>query len=178
MKRILSVIFMLVLSLSLLAGCNQAQDTVKEEAQEAMTKAASAVVTPSPTAAQLEDGYFSVVAGIEKGTAGSSLKLARGAANAFAFAQDYATGSVKQKTFRDNMLEAWNSLSEEEQANFDENFLDVVNLLKDVTADNLPAVFEDAGVADLMRENLAKDNAMKNWDALTANTLTLGNSED
>ena len=85
---------------------------------------------------------------------------------------------MDNKALRDNMLKGWESMSAEEQNAFDANFLDVVELLKDVSANKIPAEFEDAGVADQMKELLQQKGAYANWDTLTANTLTMGNSEE
>ena len=196
MKKIITVLFVMALSLSVLAGCDRpfnrevndgremltsASDvkttTAAKKTEAKTTKTTKAAEIKAPTAEQFVDGYFKVIGGVEQGTAGSSLKLAKAAEEAFAFAQKYAIKSVDNKTMRDNMLKGWESMTDEERSAFDANFLDVVELLKDVSADNIPAEFEDAGVADALKALLQQKGAYANWDTLTANTLTMGNSE-
>ena len=200
MKRILTVLFAMMLSVAVLAGCNKGTgaDADKDAAAKTATKVTATAKTtakkteaakttkatkaskaaPAPTAEQFVDGYFKVIGGVEQGTAGSSLKLAKAAEEAFAFAQKFAINSVDNKALRDNMLKGWESMSAEEQNAFDANFLNVVELLKDVSANKIPAEFEDAGVADQLKELLQQKGAYANWDTLTANTLTMGNSEE
>lgn len=194
MKKIITVLFVLALSLSVLAGCDRPFNREVNDGREMLTSASDVKTTTAakkteakttkaaevkaPTAEQFVDGYFKVIGGVEQGTAGSSLKLAKAAEEAFAFAQTYAINSVDHKTLRDNMLKGWESMTDEERSAFDANFLDVVELLKDVSADKIPAEFEDAGVADALKTLLQQKGAYANWDTLTANTLTMGNSEE
>lgn len=194
MKKIITVLFVLALSLSVLAGCDRPFNREVNDGREMLTSASDVKTTTAakkteakttkaaevkaPTAEQFVDGYFKVIGGVEQGTAGSSLKLAKAAEEAFAFAQTYAIKSVDNKTLRDNMLKGWESMTDEERSAFDANFLDVVELLKDVSADKIPAEFEDAGVADALKTLLQQKGAYANWDTLTANTLTMGNSEE
>lgn len=194
MKKIITVLFVLALSLSVLAGCDRPFNREVNDGREMLTSASDVKTTTAakkteakttkaaevkaPTAEQFVDGYFKVIGGVEQGTAGSSLKLAKAAEEAFAFAQTYAINSVDNKTLRDNMLKGWESMTDEERSAFDANFLDVVELLKDVSADKIPAEFEDAGVADALKTLLQQKGAYANWDTLTANTLTMGNSEE
>ena len=194
MKKIITVLFVLALSLSVLAGCDRPFNREVNDGREMLTSASDVKTTTAakkteakttkaaevkaPTAEQFVDGYFKVIGGVEQGTAGSSLKLAKAAEEAFAFAQTYAIKSVDNKTLRDNMLKGWESMTDEERSAFDANFLDVVELLKEVSADKIPAEFEDAGVADALKTLLQQKGAYANWDTLTANTLTMGNSEE
>ena len=179
MKRVISVLFMLILSVSVLAGCDRPFNTEVNDGREMLTDAAASVaVAKAPTAEQFVKGYFDVIAGIEQGTAGASLKEARAAVKAFTFAQEYKIDSADYQTMRDNMLAGWETMTAEEQQDFDNSFISVIELLKGVTADNIPAVFEDAGVADELKTQLSKKNAVENWETLYSNTLTMGNSEE
>ena len=180
MKRVLAILLTALLSVCLLAGCNKAAEETKdvETAVGTTTAATTATATEAPTPEQYVDGYFKVIGGIETGTAGASLKEARAAVEAFAFAQQYSISTADYQTMRDNMLAAWESMTEEQQQDFDASFISVVELLKDLDADALPSVFEDAGVADQLKELLGQKNALENWETLSSNTLTMGNSEE
>ena len=126
-------------------------------------------------------GYFNVIGTIPKGTAGASLKLAEAATEVFEFAQDYNLACCDISALRDNMLNAWQKvLDEEERANFDENFMDVVTFMDSAKADPaaVAAQLEDAGVKDEFEKLAAKAGAWDNWDTLKSNTLTMGNSEE
>jgi hypothetical protein len=79
------------------------------------------------------------------------------------------------------MLNAWQKvLDEEERANFDENFMDVVTFMDSAEADPaaVAAQLEDAGVKDEFEKLAASAGAWDNWDTLKSNTLTMGNSEE
>ena len=133
----------------------------------------------SPTPQQIADEYFRVVGSFHSGTAGGSLAKAVAAVEALRFVYSHSLWAEPVPALRDNMLEAWKSLSDEERFAFDENSLPVVELVKDCVADwetNRGRV-EDAGVEADMAWLLLDPITLLGWDMLTANTLTLGNSE-
>ena len=133
----------------------------------------------SPTADAFADGYFRLIGGIETGTAGSSLKMAKAACDAVRFAADNHLEAADIETMRSEMLTAWEGLSDEERSAFDGNFMDVVMLLDQCMED--PAsnhgMFEDAGAAEEMDALLADEAAMEAWRTLRDHTLTMGNSD-
>lgn len=207
MKKLITTLLVALLSLSVFAACDRPVSTEVKDGAEQLTSAVTAnaekktttateanteeVVTTAkttkaapatvgvPSVKQLTDGYFKVVAGIEKGTSGASLKTARGAVAAFQFAQTYNLRKCNIDTLRDAMLKAYESLSDEKRADFDESFMDVVYLL-DEAKDDYSAVagtLEDAGVKDTFDKLVKGAGAWDNWDTLKAHTLTLGNSE-
>lgn len=199
MKRFLAILLVSLMSLSVLAGCDRpVNKEVNDGKEQLTTTAASAKPTTTtekkttkasatnkifstPSTQDLVKGYFNVIGTIPKGTAGASLKLAEAATEVFAFAQDYNLAGCDISALRDNMLNAWQKvLDEEERANFDENFMDVVTFMDSAKADPaaVAAQLEDAGVRDEFEKLAAKAGAWDNWDTLKSNTLTMGNSEE
>ena len=199
MKRFLAILLVSLMSLSILAGCDRpVNKEVNDGKEQLTTTAASAKPTTktekkttkasatnkifsTPSTQDLVKGYFSVIGNIPKGTAGASLKLAEAAVEVFEFAQDYNLASCDISALRDNMLNAWQKvLDEEERANFDENFMDVVTFMDSAEADPaaVAAQLEDAGVKDEFEKLANTAGAWDNWDTLKSNTLTMGNSEE
>ena len=94
------------------------------------------------------------------------------------FADSRSIWAADNADLRKNILEGWEKLSEEEQAAFDANFISLLTLVNNAKADwdANADTFKDAGAEDI--ENLLKDaKAMLSWSDLTANTLTMGNSD-
>lgn len=199
MKRFLAILLVSLMSLSVLAGCDRpVNKEVNDGKEQLTTTAASAKPTTTtekkttkasatnkifstPSTQDLVKGYFNIIGTIPKGTAGASLKLAEAATEVFEFAQDYNLAGCDISALRDNMLNAWQKvLDEEERANFDENFMDVVTFMDSAKADPaaVAAQLEDAGVRDEFEKLAAKAGAWDNWDTLKSNTLTMGNSEE
>ncbi|MBR0463683.1 MAG: hypothetical protein IJJ23_04785 [Clostridia bacterium] len=128
---------------------------------------------------EFAERFFRVIAGVEQGTAGSSLKLCEAARDAALFAVDYEMWNPDVEAIRANMLEAWNSLTDEQRSAFDSNFMDVVTLMDGCFEDwdaNRPQ-FEDAGAADDMDMVIYDPLNRLAWENLKAYTLTLGNSD-
>lgn len=134
----------------------------------------------TPGADELTGRYLDVIAGIEQGTAGGSLKLAARTCETIDYAYGNALWNADGKVLGDNLLSAWEALGADRQANFDENFIDVLNLA-DAAFDSYGDVagqFEDAGVGERMAFLAASDEARQSWQMLTGHTLTMGNSDD
>lgn len=199
MKRFLAILLVSLMSLSVLAGCDRpVNKEVNDGKEQLTTTAASAKPTTTtekkttkasatnkifstPSTQDLVKGYFNIIGTIPKGTAGASLKLAEAATEVFAFAQDYNIAGCDISALRDNMLNAWQKvLDEEERANFDENFMDVVTFMDSAKADPaaVAAQLEDAGVRAEFEKLANTAGAWDNWDTLKSNTLTMGNSEE
>ena len=199
MKRLIAILLVSLMSLSILAGCDRpVNKEVNDGKEQLTTTAASAKPTTktekkttkasatnkifsTPSTQDLVKGYFNVIGTIPKGTAGASLKLAEAATEVFEFAQDYNLACCDISALRDNMLNAWQKvLDEEERANFDENFMDVVTFMDSAKDDPaaVAAQLEDAGVKDAFEKLAAKAGAWDNWDTLKSNTLTRGTSEE
>ena len=135
-------------------------------------------VIPAPSPEELTSGWFGLVGGIETGTAGASLKQAQAACEAVGFASRSGIWSADIPALRENLLAAWTSMTEEEQSAFDANFISLLTLVRDAWEDwdANKGPFEDAGVAETMRGFMSERSARLSWDALTANTLTMGNT--
>ena len=130
MKKQLFLIFFLILCL-LLASCSYAKASSPAETTAPVTESA----VTGPSAPELKEGFFLPVSGLEKGTAGSSLKEANGAMKVLSFAEnklitsisssgdsEQSHDTVDQDALQSALLDAWNSLSAEEQAPFSENY--------------------------------------------------------
>ena len=133
-----------------------------------------------PDAEAFADFYFREVANVPRGTAGTSLAMAQAAFNVLSFADYSDLRLMDIATLRANMSEAWDSLTDDEQAGFNGNFMAMNALLyscfEDWNANR--SAFEDAGVADGMEYLLSFETAYESWDTLSAHTWTLGNSDD
>ena len=149
----------------------------KEDAGEGMTF--DHVDTPTPTAEELVENYFHVIGGYGKGTAGSTISEALSACDVIRFASGNALWAVDDSSLRANLLEAWESMSEEERMYFDDNFMDVVMLIDSCVTDweANKGIFEDAGAAEDMEMLLNDPTALTSWYKLRNHTLTLGNSD-
>ena len=199
MKRLIAILLVSLMSLSILAGCDRpVNKEVNDGKEQLTTTAASAKPTTktekkttkasatnkifsTPSTQDLVKGYFNVIGTIPKGTAGASLKLAEAAVAAFQFAQDFNIAGCDISALRDNMLNAWEKvLDEEERANFDENFMDVVTFMDAAQEDpaSVAGQLEDAGVKAAFEKLSKQAGAWDNWDTLKSNTLTMGNSEE
>lgn len=130
-----------------------------------------------PDAEAFADFYFRVVAEIPQGTAGASLAAAQSACDVLAFAAGNELWLADVDALRANMLEAWESLTDDERASFDANFPELNELLNGCFEDwdANRSRFEDAGVADIMEELFEDGTSQWSWDTLSANTWTLGN---
>ena len=132
---------------------------------------------PAPTAEELADGYFRVIGGYAEGTAGASLKAALAARDAVRFAAEHELWTGDRSALRTNLLAAWESLSAEEQAAFDANFISVLTLADACEADweGQAPLFGDAGASD-MGELIQNPFARLSWTNLKGDTLTMGNT--
>lgn len=125
------------------------------------------------------DQYFRVIARLEQGTAGSSLKLAQTAAQIADFASGELIQNQDKDALRETLLAGWESLTEEERMAFDQNFMEVVELL-DRSAEDWPqhaGLFEDAGVREKAEAILSDPEKLLSWETLLGFTLTMGNAE-
>ena len=136
------------------------------------------VPVPAPTPDELAEGFFGVIGAIAPGASGSSLREAAAACEGMRFALGHGIWYTDVSTLRKNILTAWESMTEEEQGAFDASFISVLTLVRDAEADwnTVKGRFEDAG-ADAMKGYLDDAAARLSWDVLTANILTMGNSD-
>ena len=171
MNRRTKIIAALLLALALLAQAACAETDAGFEAP---------APAEAPSAQALTEGYFSVIAGLESGTAGASLKTAVAAADVCAFAEANALYNPDVEPLRANMLAAFEAMDEEGQAAFWTNF-DAVRALLDDCLENYEGnrgVFEDAGVAEAMDEAMYDPLNRLAWENLRDHTLALGDSSD
>ena len=172
MKRILPLL--LILSL-LLTACGGAQKTPADTPSD-RNEDTTELLNP-PSAEELQDEYFRVIGGLEVGTAGASLKRAQAIQKVLRFASNHQLSKVDVTALRNNLMEAWNGLTEEERSSFDGNFIDICRIMDDCSEnwESNRGAFDDAGVGDQM-EVLLKDS-YEDWSILKAHTLTMGNSD-
>ena len=132
-----------------------------------------------PDADAFAEFYFRVVAETPQGTAGASLAAARAACDVLGFAWGNELWLADEETLHSNMLEAWESLTDEERANFDANFPVLDGLVNSCFEDweSNRSRFGDAGAEDTMTELLEDGTAQWSWETLSAQTRTLGSTE-
>ena len=149
-------------------------DSIRQEAEE------TADALEAPSAEAFAANYFDVLANLETGTAGASLKAAAAAADVCAFAMDNGLWDAQKPNLRGNLLAGFETLDEDGQAMFWEGFESVRALLDDCLEDYEAnrAVFEDAGAADTMDEVMYDPLNRLAWQNLRDYTLTMGNAEN
>lgn len=165
MKKAILILMVLALALCGVAALAESEAPEPPEPAEA------------PTAQSLAEGYFGVLAGLEYGTAGASLKAAIAASEVCAFAAEYALYNPDVDALRANMLAAFEAMDEDAQTAFWEGFDSVRPLLDDCLADweaNRP-LFEDAGVAEAMDEVMYDPLNRLAWENLRDHTFAMGN---
>ena len=134
----------------------------------------------APSAEELAERYFKPIAALETETAGAELKKAQAVLDTYAFCIDNAVWQMDKETLRENMLTAFESLTQEEQAAFDriepEITEEALRLLKE--DEKLTEAYTDAGVAERL-ETLREDPTIRSSLGLfLAYVMTLGNSEE
>ena len=121
--------------------------------------------------------YFGVVATTPSdgsGTLSSAVKVIK-------FASECGIGDegADIAAIRDEMLNAYEGMSDEGRANFDARFMDIVKFIDAAAADPDSVVAPDDASVDTIEEFktlLADEDAMAAWNKLMANTMTIGNS--
>ena len=135
---------------------------------------------PAPSAEAFAERYWAVLAGLETGTAGASLKTAAAAEKLCAFAVENELWNPDTEALRANLLSAFEGMSAEEQAAAQAGF-DAVRALLDACLEDWQAqrgLFEDAGAATAMDEVMGDPLNRLAWENLRNHTLTMGNAPD
>ena len=135
---------------------------------------------PAPSAEVFAERYWAVLAGLETGTAGASLKTAAAAEKLCAFAVENELWNPDTEALRANLLSAFEGMSAEEQAAAQAGF-DAVRALLDACLEDWQAqrgLFEDAGAATAMDEVMGDPLNRLAWENLRNHTLTMGNAPD
>lgn len=143
----------------------------KENAGDGMEFERGEIVGFAPSAEEFAFSYFNMLGD-------SELTTDKKACEAMHFAAASELWHADRDAVRDNMFQAWESLSAAEQAAFDNSFMDVVRLL-DACFEDWAAnrdAFKD-GRDERMDELLAEPLYREAWTTLKGCTLTLGNSE-
>ncbi|MBQ7520068.1 MAG: M15 family metallopeptidase [Clostridia bacterium] len=134
----------------------------------------------APSAEVFAERYWAVLAGLETGTAGASLKTAAAAEKLCAFAVENEMWNPDTEALRVHLLAAFEGMSAEEQAAAQAGF-DAVRALLDACLEDWEAqrgLFEDAGAAEAMDEILGDPLNRLAWENLRNHTLTMGNAPD
>ena len=156
--------------------CATAESGLRADATEA-PRFETPEPAPAPSPDAIAEQYFGVLAAMETGSAGASLKTAAAADKVCAFAVEYALWNPDVETLRANMLTAFESLSASEQEAAQAGFDEVMTLLDSCLADweaNRP-LFADAGAADTMDAVMLDPLNRLAWENLRNHTLTMGN---
>ena len=134
------------------------------------------VPAEAPTAEELTEGYFAVIAGLETDSAGMALKTATAASEVCRFAEAHALYDPDEESLRANMRAAFEAMGEDGQARFREGF-EAVRALLDDSLEDYDAnrvVFEDAGVTEAMDEVMYDPLNRLAWENLRDQTLSMG----
>ena len=133
----------------------------------------------APDADYLAEYYFRLAAGYHKGTAGAALAEAEAAGEVLSLCWSWDLWGVDTQELRDNLLGAWESLTDEERTAFDENFPELCELLDSCFADweSNQDRFEDADSREMMDWMVEDEQVRDAWEVLKASTWTLGNQE-
>ncbi len=135
---------------------------------------------PVPSAEELAEGYFLPVSRVEFGTAGSSLKQAAAACRTVQFALDHSLGKADRNALQQNMLQAWQSLSGEDQAAFSDMMSTFIAPLLERAFDDyssLSGLFESAGVESEMSALVNDPGAKDAWAVLSESTAAAQQGE-
>ena len=152
---------------------------LKEDAGKEMEFEKAEFAGLFPSREEFIEDYFHVIGGYHQGTAGSSLAAAQAAYKAYSFAFRHQLWNTDIPDLRKAILEAWESMTDEERNAFDANFIDVVRLVDSCLNDweAIEGIFADAGVPSGMGELLQDTEAQISWSTLVSHTLTMGNSD-
>ncbi len=127
------------------------QDSALKETAEMVLRRET---VPVPTPEEIREGYYRLLAGLEPGSAGASLKLAKAVAEVYRFCGGHPFWAMDTEAFAVNLLAAQEFLSEEEKAVFTQNrgalTEEAVRLLDET--EELGSAYADAGVEELMDE--------------------------
>ncbi|MBQ6047762.1 MAG: hypothetical protein IJL40_00270 [Oscillospiraceae bacterium] len=151
----------------------------KEDTGKGLSFRHDSFIEKAPSVEDFLEDYFMPVNSWHPGTAGSSLKMAIAACEVLEFAEDEDFWCTDIPAMRDNMLKAYESLSADEQAFFDENFMSIYALIDSCFEDweSNRGVFEDSGTAGKMAALLADPMVKVSWEVLRNHTFTMGNSD-
>ena len=123
---------------------------LKETAEMVLQREIAPVATPE----EIREGYYRQLAGLEAGTAGASLKLAKAVAEVYRFCAGHPFWAMDTEAYALNLVAAQEGLSEEEKAVFTQNrgalTEEAVRLLDET--EELGSAYADAGVEELMDE--------------------------
>lgn len=136
---------------------------------------------PAPSPEEFADGYFRVVAGLERGSAGAALKAAKTIVQVLRFAEARELWNADGEAVQKNLEAAWERLTPDEQERFDEAFDSGVSDPADEAFEDyssLKKVFKDAGVGDEMARLTASPEVRLSWELLSSATLNMGNLDD
>ena len=117
---------------------------------------------------ELAEDFIQVVAGVEQGTAGASLKQAIAACEVWQFAAGSDLADLGVDGLKACLQESLESVDEEVRAAFEENFDGIAALLDACLEDweaNRP-LFDDAGVAGEMDALVLDEEVHLNWEML------------
>lgn len=150
-----------------------------DDAGAAMHSFTRALSDP-PGAEDFADGYFRVVAGLERG-GNARLNAARTIVEVLKFAESRDLWNADGEVMQRNLEAAWNSLSDGERARFDAVFDDGVSDPADAAFDDYPSLrraFENAGVGAEMARLTGSLEVRLSWEFLSSATLNMGNLDD
>ena len=189
-KKMLASVLSVLLCTGLVS-CAHTQTSMNGAANEPQTEESAAELpatdeTPSgqeevpPVTADDMRDLFDQCTGYA-GTAGSSLHAARAASFCIAFANEHALAAGNPEVLRAAILDAYQSLEEEQRMEFDVNFASEIAPLAEAAfagPDAEPdsySLFSDAGETEQIAVQIAAPDALRNWDTLRSYIFIMGN---
>lgn len=135
----------------------------------------------APSAEDFADGYFRIVAGLERGGSKAKRNAAKTIVAVLQFAEKMDLWNADGVAMQNSLEAAWNSLSAGERARFDAVFDDGVSDPADIAFDDyarVSRVFDSAGVGKEMARLVASLEVRLSWEFLSSATLNMGNMDD
>ncbi len=166
-------------ALTIGADGNLTWSEFKEDTGAGLSFRHESSIEEAPSVEDFCEDYFLPANSWHPGTAGSSLKLAMAACEVLEFAEDEDLWNTDVPAMRDNMLTAFESMSSDDRAVFDENFMSIYALIDSCFEDweSNRGAFEDSGTAGKMAALLADPMVKVSWEVLRNHTFTMGNSD-
>jgi len=150
-------------------------DDRRDGAGEGLVFAYTAPAESAPDIDALVSDFYLTVGSYHQGVAGASLAMANAACGTLRFAAAHRLWCADAAALREAMLGAWDRLEEQQRADFVANYLSVIELIDDCTADwgASRGRFDDAGSGEEMTALLDDPMTEISWGVLREAALGL-----
>ena len=138
-------------------------------------------ISSAPTAQDFADGYFRVVAQLDRSAADARTRAAQTVARVLEFAREKDLWNADGDAMQKNLEAGWKALTQAERDRFADVFDDAVMEPADAAFDDYSEyrrVYEKAGVGEAMKRLTASPEVRLSWDFLSSATFNMGNMSD